>query len=194
MPRISHRSVVPLIASYLLVALASRNAGAEELGAPGRDLSLTTGVALWSVMQLVPSPLIVADPHAFGAGLRWQVTPLVLSFGVEERPVRWFIVEPVARHSGGLEIYVSPEWTRCAESSDSGWLARIGARVYLPVAGRGESAAASLGASYVYENGRHHAAGELGVWTLSSMVGFTATLAPTMERRALIFVLNLRYL
>lgn len=186
--------VLFVVASCLLIGHISRSAAAEELGAPGRDLSLPMGVALWSVMQLVPSPLIVAEPHAFGGGVRWQVTPFIFSFGVAERPVRLFVVEPVARHSGGLELYVSPEWTCCAPGTDSGWLARIGTRLYVPLVGRGESAALSLGASYVYENHRHHAAAELGIWTLSSIVGFTATVAPTMQGRRLIFAFNLRYL
>jgi hypothetical protein len=181
-------------ASYLLILHSTRSASAEELGAPGRNLNLTTGVAVWSLLQLVPSPLIVADPHAFGAGVRWQITPFMFSYGVAERPVRLFIVEPVARHSGGVEFYASPEWTCCAPGSDSGWLVRLGSRVYLPIVGRGESAAASFGGSYVYENHRHHAAGELGIWTLSSIVGLTATIAPTMQGRLLMFGFNLRYL
>lgn len=186
--------VLLVTATYLLIGHSTRSASAEELGAPGRDLNLTTGVALWSVLQLVPSPLIVADPHVFGAGVRWQLTPFMVSFGVAERPVRLFIVEPVARHSGGFEIYVSPEWTCCTPASESGWLVRFGSRMYLPVIGRGESAAVSFGGSYVYENDRHHAAGELGLWTLSAIVGLTATLAPTMQGRLLMFGFNLRYL
>lgn len=181
-------------ASFLLVGHVTPSASAEELGAPGRDLNLATGVALWSVLQLVPSPLIVADPNAFGGGVRWQITPFMVSFGVAERPLRLFIIEPVARHSGGVEFYASPEWTCCAPGSDSGWLVRLGSRAYLPIVGRGDSAAVSFGGNYVYENERHHAAGELGLWTLSAIVGLTATLAPTMQGRLLVFGFNLRYL
>lgn len=126
--------------------------------------------------------------------MRWQVTPLLFSFGVAEKPMRFFYIEPVARHSGAVEVYGSPEWTCCAGPGQSGWLARAGARFYLPVVGRGESACMSFGGAYNYENQRHGFGGELGLYVLSSMVGITATLAPQMTGRELIFGLELHYL
>ena len=67
-------------------------------------------------MQLVPSPLFVVGSGNVGGGLRWQVTPFLYSFGVAAKPVRAFVVEPVARHAGAIELYASPEWA-CTERS-----------------------------------------------------------------------------
>ncbi len=128
-----------------------------------------------------------------GAGMRWQVTPLLYSFGVAERPLRAFVIEPVARHTGAVELYFSPEWACCAPHQASSWLARPGARMYLPLRLRGESLSASLGASYYFGNPRHGAAVELGLYTLASIFGFTLTVAPTLTGRELIAALTLHF-
>ena len=70
--------------------------------------------AAWAITQLVPSPEIAVGGEERGAhvGLRWQVTPLLYSFGVNRRvsPWRAFIAEPMVRQGGSVEAYVSPEW------------------------------------------------------------------------------------
>jgi hypothetical protein len=119
------------------------------------------------------------------------VTPLVYSFGVTARPLRYFMVAPVARHSGAVEIYGSPEWACCVRPGESGWLGRAGARVYWPLIGRGESLATSLGGSYTYENRHHGGAVEVGFYALSSILGLSATVSPWLRSREVIFALTL---
>ena len=66
---------------------------------------------LWAALQLVPSPETVIWNNQVRFGARWQVTPLLYSFGRSRRvsPWRSFLVEPIARHSGSIEAYFSPE-------------------------------------------------------------------------------------
>lgn len=162
----------------------------DALHAQRRDLS---GVAIWGAIQFIPSPMLVGGTHGVGGGMRWQVTPFLYSFGVAARPARFFIIAPVARHSGAVEFFGSPEWTGCAGPGDSGWIGRAGARLYLPLVGRGESLAMSLGGSYYYENQRHGAATELGFYTLSSIVGISFTLSPWLDGREGMVAMTLHY-
>jgi hypothetical protein len=184
------RSVIGLAASLLLLCTSSL-AQADESGPRSRSMASLTSVALWGALQLIPSPLLIAGTNGVGGGARWQVTPLVYSFGVAERPLRHFVVAPVARHSGAVEIYGSPEWTCCVRSGQSGWLGRAGARLYLPVIGRGESLSLSLGGSYTYENRRHGGAAELGLYGMSSIIGISLTVAPWLLWREVILGLAL---
>lgn len=155
--------------------------------------NVTWPIVRLAALQLVPSPLLVAGSGGAGGGLRWQVTPFVYSFGITERRLRYFLVAPVARHVGSMELYASPEWTCCAPRGESGWMARLGSRIYLPVIGRGEVLALSLGGSYTYENRRHNGAAEFGLYTFSSIVGVSVTLAPWLSGREALIALALRY-
>lgn len=69
--------------------------------------------AAWAITQLVPSPEIAVGGEERGAqvGLRWQVTPVLYSFGVNRRKSPWraFIAEPMVRQGGSVEAYVSPD-------------------------------------------------------------------------------------
>jgi hypothetical protein len=176
------------IALGLALAISTRSAVADERVPADRQLN---AALLWGAMQLLPSPLLVTGGHGVAGGVRWQLTPLLYSFGITERPVRAFIAAPVARHSGAFELYVSPEWACCASGGDSSWLGRVGARVYVPAIGRGESLAVSVGGSYYYENHRHGGAAELGVYGLSSLIGLSVTVAPRLIDREVILALTL---
>lgn len=160
---------------------------------PGRNLTPILGVAIWGALQLVPSPMLIGGTSGLGGGLRWQVTPFLYSFGVAAKPARFFIVAPVARHTGGLEFFGSPEWTNRAGPGESGWIGRAGTRLYWPLMGRGESLSMSLGGSYHYENRRHGGAGELGFYTLSSIVGISVTVAPWLRGREAMLAMTLHY-
>jgi hypothetical protein len=124
--------------------------------------------------------------------VRWQVTPIVYSFGVAAKPLRAFIVEPVARHSGAIELYGSPEWACCAPSGTS-WIGRGGVRLYLPLVGRGESLSGSVGASYYRAAGGDGLSMELGAYALYGMVGLTVTFSPALDGRETMLALALRY-
>lgn len=149
--------------------------------------------AVWFATQLIPSPLLAYGSGAVHPGMRWQITPLVLSFGVAAKPVRTFFVAPIARYGGSVELYVSPEYIGNAPNDATGWVARFGSRLYLPVAGKGESFAWSLGGSYYRASGGDGFAMELGAYWLFGLFGFTVTVAPQMAQREIISAFQIRY-
>ncbi|WP_394845890.1 hypothetical protein LZC95_00315 [Pendulispora brunnea] len=159
---------------------------------PPRTDPVFSAVA-WTVAQLVPSPLLVLGSDRAGAGVRWQITPFVYSFGVAEHPVRAFIVDPVARHSGAIELYASPEWACCAPDDRTGWIARAGGRLYLPVIGRGETLSWSLGGSYYRAAGGGGGSIETGAYFLFGTMGLTVTVSPELVQREIITAFNIRY-
>ena len=158
----------------------------------------------WALFQLLPSPELAVGRQrhidANGAvdeslstafGMRWQVTPLLWSFGVHRSQSRWryFVVDPFARVSGSLELSTSFEYIG---GHVDRLLARPGLRAYLPLAQKGEYLSMSLGTSvYAYEGLR--VAYDVGVYTLAGIVGFRVTVAPTHAPLAGIATLNLRY-
>jgi hypothetical protein len=178
----------------LAMALVSRVARAQELqeASPAVPVGGMGAAAVWTAMQLVPSPLFVVGTGNAGGGVRWQVTPFVYSFGVAAKPVRAFVVEPVARHAGAVELYVSPEWSCCAREGTS-WLGRAGVRLYAPLVGRGESLSGSIGTSYYRASGGGGFSTELGAYVLFGTIGLTLTFSPTLEGRETMVALTLRY-
>jgi hypothetical protein len=125
--------------------------------------------------------------------MRWQVTPLLYSFGITERPVRAFFVAPIARHSGSVELHVSPEWSCCVPGGASGWLVRAGLRLYLPLLERGEKLSWSLGGAYYRAAGGGGAAADLGIYTFSGIIGLNVTVSPWLTQREVITAFTLRY-
>lgn len=179
-----------------LMLLSPHQLRAAESAAT-RTSRVTRGAPLPALLrlyafQLVPSPTLTIGTDGVKAGARWQLTPFVYSFGITERPARFFLVAPVARHVGAIESYLSPEWSCCIRS-ESGWLARAGLRVYWPVVGWGETLAMSLGGSYYYENHRQAGSAELGFYTFASMLGVTITGSPWLIGREMMLTLSLRY-
>lgn len=175
------------------VVAVTNGARADDEGEPASRVSPVLAAGVWTMAQLVPSPLLVVGSGHVGGGARWQVTPLVYSFGVAAHPVRAFVVDPVARHSGAVELYGSPERTCCAPNGGSSWIARVGARVYLPIVGRGESLSWSVGGSYYRATGGDGAAVEVGAYVLYGVFGVTVTAAPNLDRREIIGALAIRY-
>ena len=125
--------------------------------------------------------------------MRWQVTALLYSFGIAERPLRAFIVAPIARHSGSVELHASPEWACCAPSDRSSWLLRSGARVYLPVLEHGEAFSWSVGGSYYRASEGGGWGADLGFYTLQGVIGLNVTVSPLLERRQIVTALTIRY-
>lgn len=158
----------------------------------------------WFVAQLVPSPQIafgqtkhiaadgsVDEQTRSAFGLRWQVTPVLWSFGVHRKLSGWrfFIVDPLARQSGSIELSTSFEYIG---GHVDRLLARPGLRVYLPVAQRGEYLSVSLGTSaYAYDGLR--VAYDVGVYVLSGLFGVQLTAAPAHDPMAAIATLRFRY-
>ncbi|MBX3208733.1 MAG: hypothetical protein KF764_27115 [Labilithrix sp.] len=158
----------------------------------------------WAALQLVPSPEVAvgrqrhvgpsgevdAGPRA-AFGLRWQLTPVLWSFGVHPSQPRWrtFVVDPLARQSGSIELSTSFEYIG---GHVDRLLARPGLRVYLPVAHKGEYLSVSLGTSvYAYEGFR--VAYDVGAYILAGTLGVQMTVAPAHAPLAAIATVRLRY-
>ncbi len=151
----------------------------------------------WVATQLVPSPELAGGRHAGPQfGLRWQVTPLLYSWGVHRglSPWRFLVAEPFVRQSGSLELYFTPEYfPGWGSSFGDGWMARTGVRTYLPLVAHGESLSTSVGASHFYFAGRSGAAFEVGAYALSGIVGVQITASASPSPFAWIATLRLRY-
>jgi len=158
----------------------------------------------WLAMQLLPSPelafgktkQISADGHVDDSirtafGLRWQLTPVLWSFGVHRSQPRWrfFVVDPFARHSGSIELSTSFEYIG---GHFDGLIARPGLRVYLPVLEKGERLSTSLGTS-VYAADGLRVAYDVGAYILNGFLGVQVTVAPRHAPLATIATLRLRY-
>lgn len=191
-------------------ASAAHEPGAAPRRTPLPDVSLGYSsperhpTLAWALLQLVPSPELAvgtqrhvdetgAVSHAprTAFGLRWQVTPVLWSFGASRHQSRWrtFVVDPIARQSGSLELSTSFEYIG---GHVDRLLARPGLRVVLPALQRGEYLSVSLGTSvYSYEGLR--VAYDVGAYLLGGFVGFQVTIAPAHAPLTAIGTLCLRY-
>jgi hypothetical protein len=191
-PTFESRALRRWAAAIVLLGLAGPVRAQDASGSPAR-LSALMAAGAWTVGQLIPSPLLVIGERHAGGGMRWQLTPLLFSFGIAARPLRSFVVSPIARHSGSIELHVSPEWACCAPGADHGWLARAGLRAYLPWLEHGEVLSWSVGASGYYAADGFGPAADLGIYTLFGVLGLTVTVSPWLSQREVITSLNFRY-
>ncbi len=176
----------------LAVALGcARTAAADEGGAAEPSVHVTLP---WVATQLVPSPELAMGNGGARFGLRWQVTPLLFSWGIHHglSPWRWLVAEPYVRQSGSLEIYVSPEFFATGSFGES-WALRTGVRSYFPLVEHGEYLSVSIGSSHLLIAGRSFAAGELGAYVLFGVLGAQLTLSPGGGPIATIATLRVRY-
>jgi hypothetical protein len=181
------------VACFLLCGSSARaDEVATEPAPKPRKLSPVAAVGVWAAAQLVPSPLLVIGKQHVGGGLRWQLTPILYSFGIAERPLRAFLVSPIVRHSGSVELHVSPEWACCAPSEQSSWLVRAGLRLYLPLLEHGEKLSWSLGAAYYRAAGANGGSADLGIFTFNGVLGLNVTVSPWLTRREVITALTIR--
>lgn len=148
----------------------------------------------WLGAQLLPSPELVSGRSGLLFGMRWQLTPLLYSYGIHrsQDPWRSFVVEPIVRQSGSAELYFSPEYFGVSGSLDRrfGW--RTGLRTYLPVVERGDYLSLSLGTSWLRWQGRDSVGYEAGAHILFGFVGAIVTCEPMPESTRWIFTLQLR--
>jgi hypothetical protein len=177
----------------------------EEGGAAGAADVLWADVGLvrepdvaasldWAILQLLPSPQLgVGDGARFG--LRWQLTPLLYSFATDARldRWRWFVVEPIVRQSGSIELFASPEYL----ALDGGIAARFGVRgglrSYFGLLGRGDNLSVSLGASYYHFRDAEGLAFEAGAYVLFGGLGLVLTHSPGFDAAPWLVTLRLRY-
>jgi len=156
------------------------------------------GVAVtwpWLATQLVPSPELVYGESTARFGMRWQVTPLLYSWGIHRglSPWRMFVVEPNVRHFGSLELYFSPEVVTKGGNLGAAWIVRTGARAYFPLVEHGEYLSCSVGASQYFYDGRSAAGYEAGIYTLFGVLGLQFTASPQFSPMATSFTLSVRY-
>jgi hypothetical protein len=148
----------------------------------------------WIAAQLVPSPELAIGDGGTRFGMRWQVTPVLFSWGIHRglSPWRFLVAEPYVRQSGSAELYVSPEFFATGSFGD-GWALRTGIRSYFPVVEHGEYLSVSLGTSHVFIAGRSFAAGEVGAYVLFGVLGAQLTLSPRAGPIGVIATLRVRY-
>jgi hypothetical protein len=184
------RRALTLIAppAALIVSPSSAHAG------PAQDSRQIPAPALiWSVTQLIPSPELAASDGQVHAGLRWELTPLLLSFGVTEHPVRALRVDPIARHAGSVGFYLAPEFLDRGNGRVP-WLGRAGGRLYLPLWQRGENFSMSLGGSAYVTDHATGGSAELGLYTLYGVLGLQLTYSPNLYGGQWVSTLSIRYL
>lgn len=164
-------------ATALLVALGfSATARAEHRP------TLPTPTLLWGATQLIPSPGINIIGQSPYFTLRWQVTPLLYSFGVRRQvnPWRVLIAEPIVRQGGSIEVFVSPEYTAYPGAFVDKWGIRSGVRSYFPIIEHGEGLSLSLGGSHLYFHGEHSVGFEGGAYVLFGFLGLQMTYTPKL--------------
>lgn len=150
--------------------------------------------AIWLLAQAVPSPELVVGDEGARFGMRWQITPLLYSYGIHRKlsPLRSFVVEPIVRHAGSVELFVSPEWVAYQGGSA---LLDVGLRTTVPLLHRGEYLSASIGAAATVFDGTVGVRYEAGVYALFGLFGLVASVSPTpaLSPVATTFTLRVRY-
>lgn len=150
---------------------------------------------MWSIAQFIPSPEWITSSDGSRFGMRWQVTPMLYSFGINKKlsPLRYFIAEPLVRQSGSVELFFTPEYLNLEDKLKDKWLFRGGARLYIPLWQRGEYLSASLAASYYNFNGVNGVSYEGGIYLFAGILGFQTTYSPSFTNSEWIFTIRLRY-
>jgi len=184
--------VVPLLAAALA---GPARALAADTPAPPPTEPGANATALWAALQLIPSPEVVVWNGAARFGARWQVTPLLYSFGINRKLSRWrgFVVEPIVRHSGSSELHLSPEiLAGTLAAGTERWILRSGLRSYFPLLYRGDYLSGSAGGSLVHAGDRNGVAFDGGLHTLGGFFGLRASYCPTPGLRITTVALEIR--
>jgi hypothetical protein len=157
---------------------------------PGTSLTLP-----WLVTQLIPSPEIAVGVDGAAFGLRWQVVPILYSFGIDSRlsPFRAFVVEPLVRTSGSLELFVAPEYLAIEDRLSDRFGFRAGIRAHFPVIEKGDYLSVSLGTAYARFKGRESASYQFGAYLLFGFLGFEQSIMPAFAEARFIGTLNVRW-
>lgn len=159
-----------------MLLLWTSNAAAEH------QPMLPKPTLLWAATQLIPSPgLHVVRQNPYFT-LRWQITPVLYSFGVRPQvnPWRLFIAEPLVRQGGSIELFISPEYTAIPGEILAKWGVRSGVRSYFPIVEHGEGLSFSIGASHAYFQGQNSVGFEGGAYVLFGFLGFQMTYTPRL--------------
>jgi len=157
---------------------------------PGTRLTFS-----WALAQLVPSPELAVGRDGALFGLRWQLTPFSYSFGIDRRlsPFRSFVVEPLFRTSGSLELFFAPEYLALDSPQSKRFGFRTGVRAFFPVLERGDYVSVSVGAAYARFGDVEAAAYQAGVYILFGFLGLEQSFAPALAEARWITTFNLRF-
>lgn len=160
---------------------------------------------LWFATQLLPSPEVgfgsirrteidgrTSESVEAAFGLRWMATPVLWSWGTNRRVSRWrsFVVDPLARNSGSLELDLSFEylWGHVDRA-----LVRPGVKATFPLVQRGEYLSFSLGTStYTYDQ-TPRVAYDAGLYFLFGILGAEVSIAPVHRPLQTLATLRIRY-
>jgi hypothetical protein len=189
---VSRLPAASALAAALLAAVPAR---ALDTVAPPPTEPGTHVTLLWAALQLIPSPEAVIWDGVARLGARWQITPLLYSWGINRKlsPWRTFVAEPTVRHAGSIELHVSPEVLAGSfPRGEERWLLRTGLRSYVPLIHRGEALSTSVGGSLVLARGKVGAGVDLGLHTFGGLVGLRAGACPTPGLRFLTLGLEIR--
>lgn len=148
----------------------------------------------WVLAQLVPSPLLAFGGGSGRFGMRWQITPILYSWGLYRKlsPWRFFVVEPLTRTSGSLEAFVAPEIADLGPRPDDVFILSQGLRVTLPVIERGDYLSISFASGAWFHDGNVGGMFEWGAYTLFGILGFQFAIRPRLENAQYMFSLRLR--
>lgn len=177
-----------------IAAPASATVGGTQRRAtatpPGTRLTLA-----WALTQLLPSPELGWGNGGAVFGLRWQVVPLLYSFGIDRRlsPFRSFVVEPLVRTSGSLEVFVAPEYLAIDDSVSRRFGFRVGVRAHFPLIEHGDYLSVSLGTAYARFADRESASYQFGAYLLFGFIGLEQSILPGLEEARWIGTLNVRF-
>jgi hypothetical protein len=176
---VASSGAAPVVEVSSVPLLARSHSPVTEI--PAKEPKIAPSWA-WTLFQFLPSPQFYSGAQGqVGWGMRWQVTPVLYSWGLNPRlrPWRFGVVEPLTRQSGSVEIYVSPE-------KNSDWMLRSGLRAYFPWIEKGEGWSSSLGVSWVYsEVGSGLVPSlEAGLYGLFGFLGFQLTWNPPGNGRS----------
>ena len=159
----------------------------------------------WLITQLIPSPaLAIGSVHRTGTdgvqhdttqvafGMRWEVTPILWSWGVNRHASRWrfLVVDPLARNSGSLELNGTVEYFF---GHVDRFLVRPGVRATFPILQRGEYLSTSIGTSTYTYNNVEHIAYDFGVYALFGTLGLQFSYAPAHAPLSYIGTIRIRY-
>ncbi len=159
----------------------------------------------WTLFQTIPSPAFFQDRNDSNArlqfGLRWHVSPVNYSFNANKlvSPVQFFLVNPVRRYGGSVELLIDPEWATYGYlySDLQRFNLTTGARVFIPAIERGEYLSFSIAGKYNIRKNKqnessNYYSAEAGLYTLFGIAGLVFDYNFTSQSRYSIS-LNLKY-
>jgi hypothetical protein len=86
-----------------------------------------------------------------------------------------------------------PEFLDIGTSAEERWIARLGLRVTLPIAERGDTLSLSFGAGPWLRRNEIGASWEIGAYTLFGALGLQLTVSPGLRDAQYVVTLRVRY-